>query len=124
MIAGTGIDMVEIARIARLIGKHPELARIYGAEELALLRRKNSAASYAANFCAKEAFAKALGTGIRGFLLKDVQLLRDDLGRPYYRLSGRARDIAAEKGLTVHVSVTHTAQYAAAFAVAERRDLP
>lgn len=124
MIAGTGIDLVEIRRVARLVEKHAGLSRLYGAEELVLLRRKNSAASYAANFCAKEAFAKALGTGVCGFLLRDVQLLRDGRGRPYYRLSGRAREMAAEEGLTFHVSVTHTDQYAAAFAVAERRDSP
>lgn len=120
MIAGIGIDMVEIARIRALLRRHPEPHYIFGSEELAFLRLRGSIASYAANFCAKEAFAKALGTGLRGFRLSEVQLLRDEAGRPFYRFSGQAQRLVLQLGLVVHVSVTHTQTFAAAYAVAER----
>jgi holo-[acyl-carrier protein] synthase len=119
MIFGTGIDMIEISRIEKLLQNHLSLQHIYGDEELTLLSRRNSAESYAANFCAKEAFAKALGTGVRGFRLCEVQLLRDETGLPYFKLSGSAEKIAAQSGLIFHISVTHSGAFAAAFAVAE-----
>ena len=120
MIHGTGIDLVEVRRIEKLIKNHAALGRIFGEDELKYLSRKQTAESYAANFCAKEAFAKALGTGVRGFKLCEVELLRDDLGKPFYKLSGDALKLA--QGLIFHISITHTATYAAAFTVAERID--
>ncbi len=72
----------------------------------------------AANFAAKEAFAKALGTGVRGFSLGEVSVLRDRLGAPYFLLSGRAKQLAEERGLAFSVSLTHTDALAAAFVVA------
>ena len=72
----------------------------------------------AANFAAKEAFAKALGTGVRGFALGEVAVLRDSLGAPYFALSGRAKELAVGRGLAFSVSLTHTDELAAAFVVA------
>lgn len=120
MIAGAGLDLAELSRIARLVERHADLSRVYGPEELRLLQRRRSTGSYAANFCAKEAFAKALGTGIRGFCLSEVELLRGPKGEPYLHLTGRARGIAEARGLRFHVSVTHTREYAAAVVIAER----
>jgi holo-[acyl-carrier protein] synthase len=118
MISGVGVDIENIRRFERLAAKHRSLSHIYGPAELALLA-SCGARSYAANYCAKEAFAKALGTGVRGFRLREVELLRDSGGRPYYSLSGAAKLIAQSRGLVFHVSVTHSDEYAAAFAVAE-----
>jgi holo-[acyl-carrier protein] synthase len=120
MITGTGIDVEEVSRFQMLMAKHSSLGHIFGPDELQMLAAKASPASYAANFCAKEAFGKALGTGIRGFCLNEVQLLRDASGRPYYRLSGNAATIVQRNKLVFHVSVTHSGGFAAAFTVAER----
>lgn len=122
MIIGTGIDIIEISRFERLLRTHSSLQHIFGNEELEFLGRKGSAASYAVNFCAKEAFAKALGTGVRGFCLKEVQLLRDNSGMPYLKFSGRAERIVSQARLVFHISATHSEMLAAAFAVAERND--
>ncbi|MDR3552176.1 MAG: 4'-phosphopantetheinyl transferase superfamily protein, partial [Clostridia bacterium] len=77
MIYGIGIDVEETARFRRLVSHVAGLARVYGPAELAELQRRGRLDSYAANFCAKEAFSKALGTGVRGFSLNEAELLRD-----------------------------------------------
>lgn len=121
MIYGIGVDTVELERISRLLDRHRDLSRIYGERERALLLQKRNLGSYAAHFCAKEAFAKALGTGVRGFALNEVELLRDKWGKPYYVLSGQARTMVEARGLVLHISITHDQARATAFAVAERR---
>ena len=72
--------------------------------------------SIAANFAAKEAFSKALATGIRGFSLNEISVLRDGLGAPYIKLSGKA--LEAAKGLRFKVSITHTKTVASAIVLA------
>ena len=123
MICGLGVDLVEIERVARLVARHHGLFRVFGEKERSFLARRQSAASYAANFCAKEAFAKALGTGVRGFSLCEVEILRDEWGKPYYALSGRAASLAAEKKLRFSVSLSHDRTHAVAFAVAEKEEI-
>ncbi len=76
----------------------------------------------AANFAAKEAFSKALGTGIRGFSLTEVSVLRNELGAPYFVFSGEAEKIVRELGLQFSVSLTHTDELAAAFVVAWQQE--
>ena len=116
MIFGVGVDIEEVSRFERLAG-HPRAGRVYGARELAMLRARGSLASWAANFCAKEAFAKSLGTGMRGFSLFEAEVLRDGAGRPYLLLSGNA--LRAARGLRFHVSLSHTAAAACAVVGAE-----
>lgn len=116
----TGIDIVEIKRIQKAMKNPRFLERILGrAEYLELHARKFPAQSVAANFCAKEAFSKSLGTGIRGFELSEVEVLRDAGGKPYFKLSGGALQLAVEKGLSFSVSLTHSRDYAAAVVVAQ-----
>ena len=74
----------------------------------------------AANFAAKEAFSKALGTGLRGFRLTEVQVLRDEWGAPFFQLDGTAAERA--RGLCFSVSLTHTREYAQAFVLAEETE--
>ncbi len=76
--------------------------------------------SVAASFCAKEAFSKAIGTGIKGFNLKDVELLRNEKGMPYFKFSGNALKIVNDKNLRFSVSITHTKEYASAAVVSWR----
>lgn len=121
MIFGTGIDTVEILRIAHFLNRHQRITHVFGERESVWLLKKNSTASYAANFCAKEAFSKAIGTGIRDFSWAEVELLREENGRPYLFLSGRAAKKASDLQLTFHVSVTHDRTYATVVVIAEKR---
>lgn len=118
MTIQTGIDLIEVARIHHSIQSPGFLRRVFSPEEQALLAQRGmSAQTAAANFAAKEAFAKALGTGVRGFSLCEVSLLRDDLGKPYFKLSGNALQIVTRAQYTLSVSVTHTKDYASAVVV-------
>ena len=111
-----GVDLVEISRIERSIRNPRFVDRVFGAQEQKRLHR---AESYAAAFAAKEAFAKALGTGVCGFGLAEVEVLEDALGAPYLHLSGRARKLAEDRGLCFALSLTHTGGMAAAVVIAQ-----
>lgn len=113
MLVGTGIDIVEIHRIAQSIARFGDrfLTRIFTPEEIAYCqRKKNSAESFAARFAAKEAGAKALGTGIQhGVTWKELEVRREPGHRPKLYFSGRAREIAAQLGVRhVSLSLTHS----------------
>ncbi len=114
----TGIDLIEISRIEKSLENPRFLTRVFSVEEVALFRERGfRAETIAANFAAKEAFSKALGTGIRGFWLSDVSVLRDPLGRPYFRFCGNAQKLVEQAGLSFSVSLTHTDTTAAAFVI-------
>lgn len=112
-----GIDIVDIKRIEHSLENESFKAKVYGQDELKELESKRSE-SYAGVFCAKEAFAKALGTGIRGFSLCEVQVLHDEYGAPYFSLSGNAQKVATEKGLKFSLSISHTDTVAIASVIA------
>ena len=118
---GIGVDIVSVDRIAKSLEKEGFLRKVYGEREIALFASENriKTNSLAANFAAKEAFSKALGTGVRGFELAEVEILRDDMGKPYFYLSGRAKQIAEEKNLTFQISLSHEKDKAIAFVTAE-----
>jgi holo-[acyl-carrier protein] synthase len=112
MLIGTGIDIVEIERIAQSIERYGErfLRRVFTAGEIAYCERKrNSAESFAARFAAKEAGAKALGTGIQhGIVWNEIEVRRERGQRPTLHFSGRARAIAEKLGVKhVSLSLTH-----------------
>ncbi len=117
-----GVDMVEIARIEKSLKQKGFFQRVFGTAEQDLLLQRGYPDSHraletaAASFCAKEAFAKAIKTGIRGFSLSEVELLRDSSGAPYLSLSGRAKVLA--EGYTFSVSISHTREYAIATVLA------
>lgn len=111
-----GTDLVPLKRIERSLENPRFLQRVFAPEEREFFAsRRNFLPSAAASFAAKEAFAKALGTGVRGFALAEVAVLRDELGKPYYALSGRAAQRA--QGWSFALSLSHTEEYAVAFAV-------
>jgi holo-[acyl-carrier protein] synthase len=119
MLVGTGVDLVEVPRIERSIARFGErfLHRVFTDEEIAYCRRKATAAeSFAARFAAKEAGAKALGTGIQhGVTWKELEVKREPGQRPTLHFSGRARAIAGQLGVArVSLSLTHTASLAMA----------
>jgi holo-[acyl-carrier protein] synthase len=124
MIVGSGIDLVEIGRIQQSMDRHGSrfLNRVYTAAEQAYcLSKRNSAESLAARFAAKEAGAKALGTGISfGVSWLEIEVVREASGRPTLRFHGRAAQIAAALGAThAALSITHTASLAMASVVLE-----
>jgi holo-[acyl-carrier protein] synthase len=119
MIVGTGIDLIEVPRILRSIERYGDrfLHRVFTDSEIAYCRaRASSAESFAARFAAKEAGAKALGTGIQhGVSWKELEVRRAPGSRPTLVLTGRARSIAGHLGVTnVSLSLTHTASLAMA----------
>jgi len=124
MLIGTGVDLIEIERIARSIERYGVrfLHRVYTAHEIAYCSRKRSSAeSFAARFAAKEAGAKALGTGIsRGVTWNEFEVSHAPGGRPVLELRGRAGFLARELGVrTISLSLTHTASLAMASVVLE-----
>ena len=120
MILGVGIDLIAIRRIADAIERHPRfLARVYTDAEQRAISDKG-AQTAAGYFAVKEAVAKALGTGFRGFGFRDISVEPDTLGRPVARLTGGALErMRALGGNGVFVSVTHADGMAAAVAVLE-----
>jgi holo-[acyl-carrier protein] synthase len=127
MIVGMGTDLAEIGRVERSIARFGErfLERVYTAGEIAYcMSKKNSAESFAARFAAKEAGAKALGTGIsRGVSWKEFEVRRAPSGKPSLVLSGRAAELAAGLGVArISLSLTHTRELAMAVVVMEGRD--
>jgi holo-[acyl-carrier protein] synthase len=124
MIVGTGIDLTEIGRIQHSVERYGQrfLNRVYTAQEQAYcLRKRKSAESFAARFAAKEAGAKALGTGISyGVNWLEIEVVREPSGRPTLRFHGRAAEFAARLGAArAALSLTHTADLAMASVVLE-----
>ncbi len=119
MIVGTGIDAVSIHRFERFRARRGArgLGRLFTPGELSYcLGLADPLPSLAARFAAKEAFFKAVGTGwSRGGRWTDVEVVRDDAGRPGLRLHGRAAEIAERASASRwHVSLTHTSELAVA----------
>ena len=124
MIVGIGVDQVEVARMEALLARWPQRARgrlFTDRERSTCEERVRAAECYAARFAAKEAFLKALGTGLgRGIGWREVEVATPAPGRPRLRLHGTARRRLREAGgRTVHVSFTHEAGSATAFVILE-----
>ncbi len=114
-----GTDIVEIERIRKSCQSARFMERVYSEKESALFSvKKDPYPSLAGNWAAKEAFAKALGTGVRDFELSEVSVLRDNLGAPYIELTGEALKIAKSRGLYFSVSISHSKEYATAVVIA------
>lgn len=115
-----GIDMVSIERIRKSAENPSFLSKYFSSAEIEFFKtKKDPIESVAANFAGKEAFSKALGTGIRGFSLCEVSILRDSLGKPYIALSGQAKKLAEEKNLSFKISLSHEKNYAVAIVLGE-----
>ena len=124
MIVGIGIDIIEVARIQKQISRGDKFKeRLFTPLEIAYCEsKKNRQQNYAARFCAKEAFFKALGTGWReGLGFKQVEVINDEKGKPEIRLHGKAQQLAADAGITnIQVSLTHLKEIASAIVTLER----
>jgi len=123
MITGIGIDMVYIKRMERWKTNGRLLERYFHHDELAsvLPRGKAAVQSLAARFAAKEAFGKALGTGLSNITLKDIMVTNKNNGSPELKLFGTAREALERSGANrVHISLSHEKDNAVAMIVLER----
>jgi len=122
-VVGIGTDLARIARFRKFLEPDNKvLERIFSEDERAYaLTKKDPAPHLAARFAAKEAFLKALGTGLRdGLSWQQVLILRDELGCPSLQLSGRAAEMLAERNVrSTHLSYSHDGDYAVATVVLE-----
>lgn len=119
-----GVDLVEIDRIKKVFEKHKERfkRRIFTPHEIEECeKRKKYEECYAARFAVKEAFSKAIGTGMRkGVRFMDIEVINLPNGKPVLKLYGRAAEIVGDA--FVDVSLTHTEHLAVAVVVLERRN--
>jgi holo-[acyl-carrier protein] synthase len=121
MITGVGIDMVRVDRMEKWLINLKLLQRYFHHDELEIIfsRGKTAAQSLAARFAAKEAFGKALGTGLANIALKDIMVLNSD-GRPEIKLCGTAQKALEKSGADrMHISLTHERENAVAMVVLE-----
>lgn len=119
MIRGLGLDLCEIARMEKMLQDERFLLRWFTEEEISYIRAKGKGAAQtmAGIFAAKEAFAKALGTGI-AFDMKEAGIIHDEAGTPGYELTGHAAELAG--GDRFFLSISHDGGVSAAVCVRER----
>jgi holo-[acyl-carrier protein] synthase len=122
MIDAVGVDIADVKRIKTSLERWGErfVARIFSPREAEYCRRhRDEALRFAARFAAKEAFIKCMGSA-RGIRWHEIELLNDRTGKPVFRFSEDIRKILDRKKIRkVHVSISHTAEYAVAFVVFE-----
>ncbi|MEG0069761.1 holo-ACP synthase [Cetobacterium sp.] len=115
-VLGIGNDIVEISRIEKALSKKGFKERVFTIEEITQLDKKGGKIeSYAGRFSAKEAISKALGTGVRGFNLIDIEILNDDLGKPVVKFLGALKERGNK--LDIQLSISHCKEYATAVAI-------
>lgn len=120
MIVGIGNDIIEIERIEKAISKEGFKAKVFTQREIEnIVKRGNRAETYAGIFSAKEAISKAIGTGVREFSLTDLEILNDDLGKPYVIVSDKLNKIIQRKkeNYQIEIAISHSKKYATAMAI-------
>ena len=120
MIVGIGNDIIEIERIEKAISKESFKIKIYTQRELENIeKRGDRVETYAGIFSAKEAISKAIGTGVREFSLTDLEILNDNLGKPYVVVSEKLDKILKTKkeDYQIEISISHSRKYATAMAI-------
>ena len=126
MIIGIGVDIIEIERVRQAIQNNKNfLSKLFTEREIDyFISRNMNSEVIAGNFAAKEAVSKALGTGIRGFSFKDIEILRNELGKPEVILHSGAKLIGNKlignnNSLRIHLSISHNNNSAIAYSVLE-----
>ena len=120
MIIGIGNDIIEIERIEKAISKEGFKNKVYTERELEnIIKRGNRVETYAGIFSVKEAISKAIGTGVREFSLLDLEILNDNLGKPYVIVSEKVDKILKSKknDYRIEISISHSKKYATAMAI-------
>ena len=122
-ILGIGVDIIQNSRIKRLIIKKSFINRQFGKQEIELSKKvKNKVNYFAKRFAAKESFVKSLGTGFRVNLnLKDIEILNDKLGKPYFFISKKIHNIINKrfkiKRFNLFLSISDEKDYSIAFTI-------
>ena len=123
MIAGLGTDIAEVKRFRKWVEKPQMLERFFNEKELSTAKSISALCQhYAVRFAAKEAFSKALGTGITGFNLREVYITNNSEGAPLLNIEGAALSIMKERygECKAFVSLSHEKEYALAFVILEK----
>ena len=125
MIYGTGIDIVEVERMAAIIAKWGDrfVKRVFSCAEVEYcIRRALPAMHFAARFAAKESLLKSLGIGLgMGLSLQEIEVISDERGKPEVRLFGRAEGMLKSLDVSVaHLSLSHTRHSAIAMVILEK----
>ena len=122
-ILGIGVDIIQNNRIKNSIKNHKFIDRIYSTNELKLsTSSKNKVGYFSKRFAAKEAFAKALGTGFRNDLkFKDIEIMNDKFGKPYYSKTKKITQIIRKafkiKNFNCFLSISDEKEYSTAFII-------
>lgn len=121
MIRGIGTDIVKVERIEKIINRTPTFVEgAFTYVEICYLNsKKNKAECIAGMFAVKEAVSKALGTGVRGFGLHDIEIVHDELGKPSINVSTKVIEKYNLKNCKIHGTISHTNEDAIAFVVIE-----
>ena len=121
MIIGIGTDIIEIERIENAVKRtNGFLNKLFTENEMKIFESRGFRSEViAGNFAAKEAVSKAVGTGFRDFGVKDIEILRDKLGKPLVKLSDKVYDVLGRSDVNIHISISHNRTNAIAYAVME-----
>ena len=122
MIIGIGTDIVEVERIERAINRTPSFINgVYTENEIEHFssKGKHKYESASGIFAAKEAVSKALGSGVRGFGLKDIEDNHTEIGMPIIKLSNKIEELFKLNNYKIHVTISHTKENAISFVVIE-----
>lgn len=117
MIVGIGTDIILISRVVSAIENKKFLNKYFSSKEIILINNKKNVS--ASNFCVKESFVKAMGTGFRNINPKEIEVLRDDLGKPYINLIGGLKN-KINKDFKIFVTISHTDEYVTSTVIIER----
>ncbi len=117
MIVGIGVDILKVSRVSKKLAK-----RILSNEEFRIwMSRKENVEFLAGRFALKEAFFKAVGTGVREYSFKDISFLVNDLGKPYIEENEKIRDVKRQYGFEkIHLALSHDGGMVIAFVVLEK----
>ena len=125
-ILGIGVDIIENKRIKYLLKNKNFIKRTFGKKEVQLSKKiSNKDLYFAKRFAAKESFAKALGTGFRNNLnFKDIEILNDKIGKPYYFKSIKINNIVRQKfnikKYNLFLSISDEKDYSIAFTIIQK----
>ena len=119
LIFGTGIDVIEISRIARAIQSEHFNERVYTNAELS--ETKKLPHRLAGYFAAKEALLKAMGTGLAGFNWREIEILHNHQGAPVFQVHGKVAAFMETRKISgIYLSISHCKEYAVAQVILER----
>ncbi len=128
-ILGIGVDIIENKRLKKSIKNKSFLSRLFTLLEIKNSRSiKDKSIYFSKKFAAKESFSKALGTGFRkGLNFKDVEILNDNLGKPYFRLNNKTKKIILKKfkvkNFDIFLSISDEKEYSIAFTMIQAKNV-